>query len=84
MNTNIKLTAEEIAEAGKDFEGPANRSYIENAFEAQTPREVFLTARHRADMWPRCGEEGRGPIGVQYAYLLEFLICDEMKKRGDT
>jgi len=81
MNTNIQLTAEQIAKACKDYDGIGSRQSIEDAFERQTPPEVFIAAVARADQWPRCRNTPEGRYGLQYAFMLEFLICDEMKRR---
>ena len=84
MNTNIQLTAEQIAEAcakAGSADGTLNRQNIEDAFERQTPPEIFIRAIARADRWPRCRNTPEGRYGLQYAYLLEFLICDEIKRR---
>lgn len=81
MNTNIQLTAEEIAEACADYDGIGNRQTIEDSFERQTPPDIFIAAVARADQWPRCRNTPEGRYGLQYAYLLEFLICDELKRR---
>lgn len=81
MNTNITLTAEQIAQACKlTGEGDRNRQEIEESFERQTPPEVFTAALARADAWPTCRNEPAHRYGLQYAYMLEFLICDEVKR----
>lgn len=80
QQTSIQLTAEEIAANHALLDGDANRQAIEDAYAAQTPREVWVAALARADRWPSCGKGTAWRRGLQYAYLLEFLICDESTK----
>lgn len=81
MNTNVQLTAEQIAQSCEVWQDQRNRQAIEDAFERQTPPDVFIAAVARADGWPRCRNTPERLYGVQYAYLLEFLICAEIKRR---
>jgi len=81
MNTNIILTAEQIAQACEPWQGDHSRQAIEDSFERQTPPEIFIAAVARADQWPRCRNTPEGRYGLQYAFMLEFLICDELKRR---
>jgi len=80
MNTNITLPAEQIAKACEGLQGESSRQAIEDCFERQTPPEIFIKAVARADGWPRCRNTPERYYGIEYAYLLEFLICDELNR----
>lgn len=81
MNTTIQLSAEEIAGSCQSMgQSPAeNARAIEDMFARQTPPDIFPRAIARADAWPRCPDTPEARYGLEYAYLLEFLICQEMK-----
>lgn len=75
-----RLQAEQIADQCADRTGTLNRQAIENLFEVQTPPKIFQAALQRADGWPQCDDTPERRYGLQYAYLLEFLICDETRQ----
>jgi len=75
------LTAEQIADACANKEGTLNRQAIEDLFEAQMEPQLFQDVLRRADSWPKCRNAPKGVYGLQYAYMIEFLTCDELKKR---
>ena len=81
MGNKAILIAEAVAQACDYQTGTLNRQCIEDFFEEQTEPVIFKAALRRADQWPWCRDPEKKQYGLQYALLLEFLICDEKMKR---